>query len=78
MDAFYQESYLARMSRPTLAQDFESTDIAPCEKRPSLKKNTLFFILISPASDQCIESDLLFEGAASVRRRGAVKLRMET
>ena len=38
VDAFYQKSYLARMSRPTLAQGFESTDTAPCKKRPSLKK----------------------------------------
>lgn len=43
VDAFYQKSYLARMSRPTLAQDFESTDIAPCEKRPSLKKKHIVF-----------------------------------
>merc|ERR1719266_823423 len=28
--------FLARMSRPTLAQGFESTDTAPCKKRPSL------------------------------------------
>ena len=68
VDAFYQKSYLARMSRPTLAQGFESTDTAPCKKRPSLKKKTLVFI--SPTSGQCKQPCLLPEGAGSVRGRG--------